>query len=114
MWTTSKKLQQQDGNEMETHLHNGTGIVRQHNENASQTYLWAELAASNHEILEISEMHSMMTNSGGSIALHQIKLQTRDVDQMKAYDHIYLLLAREIIPTEQSRAENDQRWSAHN
>ena len=54
-------------------------IVRQHSKNASQACIWAELAASNHEILEIleiSNIHIMMTNSCEAIALHKIKLQT--------------------------------------
>ena len=54
----------------------------------------------------------MKTNSCGNIALHQMKLQTCRAHNMKACDHIYNLPARRIIPTEQSRADNDERWSA--
>ena len=36
--------------------------MRQHSENASQTWIWAQLAASNHENLEISNIHIMMVN----------------------------------------------------
>ena len=54
----------------------------------------------------------MKTNSCGSIALHQMKLQRR-AQNMKAYDHIYQLLARQLIPKELSRAENDQRSPAN-
>ena len=54
----------------------------------------------------------MKTNSERSITLHQMKQQTCRVQKMKAYYHIYDLRARQLIPIEQSRAENDQRWSA--
>ena len=49
----------------------------------------------------------------GSIALHQMKLRTRHLDQMKAYNHTQLLRARELIPTEGSRAYRDQRGRDH-
>ena len=45
---------------------------------------------------------TILTRSGGSIALHQMKLRTRHLDKMKAYDHTQLLRARELIPIEGS------------
>ena len=56
---------------------------------------------------------TILTRSGGSIALHQMKLRTRHLDKMKAYDHTQLLRARELIPIEGSRAYRDQRGRAH-
>ena len=38
-----------------------------------------------------------------------MKLLTRHLDKMNAYNHTQLLRAREIIPTEGSRAYRDQR-----
>ena len=49
----------------------------------------------------------------GSIALHQMKLQTWEAHHSKAYDHIYILRARQLIPIERSRAVIDQRSPAH-
>ena len=49
----------------------------------------------------------------GSIALHQMKLRTRHLDKMKAYDHMQLLRARGLIPTDGSRARHDQRGRDH-
>ena len=56
---------------------------------------------------------TILTRSGGSIARHQMKLRTRHLDKMKAYDHTQLLRARELIPTERSRAHLDQRGRDH-
>ena len=56
---------------------------------------------------------TILTRSGGSIALHQMKLRTRHINKMKAYDHTQLLSARELIPTEGSRVYLDQRGRDH-
>ena len=59
------------------------------------------------------EIERMKTNSYGSIAIHQMKLQTRRAQTMKAHDHIYKLQAQQLIPAQQSKAENDQQSPAH-
>ena len=50
-----------------------------------------------------------MTNFGGSLAPHKMKLRTCHLDQMKAYNHTQLLKARGLTPIEGSRAHRDQR-----
>ena len=92
-----------------------SAIVRQHIENASQTCVWAELAASNHEILEIleiSNIHIIMANSCAGIAPHQMKLQTCRSQKIKPHDHNSYLSSRKLIPTTGFRADINQRWSA--
>ena len=54
-----------------------------------------------------------MTNSVGSIALHRIKLQTRRMHRIKAHGCGHVISSRELILTEQSRAEHDQRCPDH-
>ena len=44
----------------------------------------------------------IITNSGGTIALHKMKIQTREAHHLKAYDHIYHVLARQQNPREGS------------
>ena len=56
---------------------------------------------------------TILMRFGGSIARHQMKLRTRHLDKMKAYDHTQLLRARELIPTEGSRAHHDQTGRDH-
>ena len=50
-------------------------------------------ASSFHDNFEKREIGLMKTNFGGSIALPQMKLQTCQAQNMKAYDHTYHLLA---------------------
>ena len=51
-----------------------------------------------------------MTNSVPSIALHRMKLQARRLHRIKAHGCGHVISSRELVPTEQSRAEHDQRW----
>ena len=79
------------------------------------TTIWQteiKIRTTNCRLPSIIKIWSTTTNSGGSIALHQMKLQTRRAQNMKAYDYIYQLLARRRIPTDKSKAENDQRSPA--
>ena len=60
-----------------------------------------------------STIKIIITNSGAGIGSRQVKLQTRRSQKIKPHDHSYCLSSRERIPTEESRAENDQRCRAH-
>ena len=71
-------------------------------------------AATKRENLSNFTIWCMKTNSVGSIALHQVNVQTCRAQNLKAYTFICDLTARELIHTEGSRAEIDQRWPAHN
>ena len=55
----------------------------------------------------------MVTNSVGSIALRQVKNQTCQAHNLKPNYPGYVISSRELIPIEQSRAENDQRCPDH-
>ena len=54
-----------------------------------------------------------MANFGGPITFHKIKLQTREVHHSIAYDHIYHILARQLIPTDGSRAIHEKSGRPH-
>ena len=54
-----------------------------------------------------------MTNSVGIIAPPKMKLETRRWHRIKAHTCLHVISSRELIPTEQLRAELDQRSPAH-
>ena len=89
-------------------------IVRQHGPMGPKTSIWARLRPPNAKICQKITIRIKKTNSVGSIARHQVNLRTCRAQNLNAHTFIYYLIARELIPTEGSRAEIDQRWPTHN
>ena len=54
-----------------------------------------------------------MTNSGASVAPHQMKLQTCRSQKIKPYDHSSYVSSRELIPTDRFGAEINNRCSSY-
>ena len=73
-----------------------------------RTHKTINLSRRTSTLVIFSSGHTILMRFGGSIALHQMKLRTRHLDKMKAYDHMQLLRARGLIPTDGSRAHRDQ------
>ena len=65
------------------------------------------------QILKKSKIWCMVTNSVGSIALRQIKLQTCQAQILKPNYPGYAISSRELIPIKQLKAENEQRCPDH-
>ena len=64
-------------------------------------------------IMKNLESRSITTNSCEAITFHKTKLQTREVHHSIAYDHIYHVLARQLIPTQGSRAIHEKPVGPH-
>ena len=86
--------------------------MHQHANLVPRFVIWSAEKQYKAQIYDIMKIGSIIANSGGSKALHRMKLQARRLHRIKAHGCGHVISSRELIPTEQSRAENDQRCPA--